>query len=255
VILADGLFFFVVAAMPAVELQGERAVDVDAVEAYRAGDHAAARARWDELLRTTTTGGRERGRLLYNAGNAAARGGGWLDAVGYYTEALHETPRDSDLWANLEFARREAGLEPADRGDLAATLGRLLSAWTVEEARWIALGGALFLAAALAFEAVRGGRGGRVSAWVGVSLALLASAPLARHQLADDAPRVFVTAEKGLALRSEPRVDAQVLERAKPGTFRRELDRLSGWVGVETTSGAKGWVPEHGVLVLIDLAP
>ena len=247
--------FLVVALTPAVGSQGEQAVDADAVEAYRAGEHAVARARWDELLRTTTSGARERGRILYNSGNAAARGGDWFDAGGYYTAALQETPRDIDLWANLEFARREAGLEPADRGDLAATLGRLLSAWTVEEARWISLGGVLLLAAALAFEAVRGGRGGRVSAWGGVAIALLASAPLARHELSDDAPKVFVVAEKGLALRSEPRSDAQVLERAEPGTSRREMYRFTVWFGVETTTGTKGWVPEGGVLVLPDLAP
>lgn len=227
-----------------------QAIDLDAVEAYREGDHVEALARWDELLRTSTLSSKERARILYNAGNAAARGGGWFEAVGYYTEALEGAPRDGDLWANLEFARREAGLEPADRGDLAATLERSLSAWTVDEARWIALGGVLLLAAALGHEAVRGGRGGRTVAWVGLSLALLASAPLARHRLADDSSKVFVISERDLAVRSEPRADAQVLERAKPGTYRSELDRLGDWVGVDTESGAKGWVLESGVLVL-----
>lgn len=226
------------------------AIDTAAVEAYRSGDHVTAVQRWDELLRTAELAPRERSRLFYNAGNAAARDGAWHLAVGYYTEALEGTPRDGDLWANLEFARREAGLEPADRGDLAATLGRLLSAWTSGEARWIALGGVLLLAVALAHEALRGGRGGRVSAWIGLVLAVLASAPLARHELADESLRVFVTAERGVVLRSEPRATAQVLEHAEAGTYRRELDRLGQWVGVETTSGAKGWVPESGVFAL-----
>lgn len=248
-ILASCLLF-VAATAPALELRGQDAIDTDAVEAYRAGDHADALARWDALLRETTQGPVERGRLLYNAGNAAARGGSWFEAVGYYTEALHVTPRDADLWANLEYARREAGLEPADRGDLVSTLGRGLSAWTLGEARWIALGGLLLFAAALIFEAMRGGRGGRTTAWVGLALALLSAAPLARHQLTEDSPTVFVVSRKGLAVRSEPRSDAQVLERAEPCTYRRELDRLSGWIGVETAEGAKGWVPEEGVLSL-----
>jgi len=249
VILASCLLLFA-APLAEDDTTGASVIDSDAVDAYRAGDHAAALARWDEVLRTTTLAPGERSRLLYNAGNAAARGGGWLEAVGYYTEALEGTPRDADLWANLEYARREAGLEPADRGDLVATLGRLLSAWTVEEARWIALSGVLLLAAGLAHEALRGGREGRMSAWVGLGLVLLASAPLARHELADESPQVFVVSEHGIALRSEPKADAQVLERAEPGTYRRELDRLSGWVGVETKSGVKGWVPESGVLAL-----
>ena len=248
-ILATCLLF-VTATTPAPELQGQEAIDSEAVEAYRAGDHADALARWDELLRATTQEPVERGRLLYNAGNAAARSGSWFEAVGYYTEALRVTPRDGDLWVNLEYARREAGLEPADRGDLMSTLERGLSAWTLEEARWIALGGLLLFAAGLIFEALRGGRGGRTMAWVGLALALLSAAPLARHQLTDDSPTVFVVARKGLAVRSEPRSDAQVLERAEPCTYRRELDRLSGWVGVETADGAKGWVPEEAVLSL-----
>lgn len=248
-ILASCLLLF--AASPAGDdTAGAQVVDSEAVDAYRSGDHAAALERWDEILRTTTLEPGERSRLLYNAGNAAARGGAWLGAVAYYTEALEGAPRDGDLWANLEFARREAGLEPADRGDLVATLGRLLSAWTEEEARWIVLGGLLLLAAALAHEALRGGRGGRTSAWVALGLVLLASTPLARHELADESAVVFVVSERGVVLRSEPRVDAQVLERAEPGTYRRELDRLGGWVGVRTTDGAKGWVPESGVLAL-----
>jgi len=249
VILASCLLLFA-APVALDDTARQSAVDSDAVDAYRAGDHASALARWDEVLRTTKLAPAERSRLFYNAGNAAARGGGWLEAVGYYTEALEGTPRDADLWANLEYARREAGLEPADRGDLAATLGRLLSAWTLVEARWIALGGVLLLAAAFGHEALRGGREGRALVWVGLGLALLASAPLARHELADESSRVFVISERGIALRSEPRADAQVLEHVESGTYRRELDRLSGWVGVRTTSGAKGWVPESGVLVL-----
>lgn len=229
---------------------GAAAIDSDAVEAYRAGDHAAALARWDELLCTRELAEAERSRLLYNAGNAAARGGEWLAAVGYYSEALAGTPRDGDLWANLEHARREAGLEPEDRGDLAATLGRLLSAWTESEARWIAALGMVLLAAVLAHEALRGGRSGRTLAWVGLGLALLMSAPLARHVLADEAQRVFIISDGPIALRSEPRADAQVLERAKAGTWHRELDRLGGWIGVRTRSGAKGWVPMSGVLAL-----
>ena len=248
-ILASCLLF-VAAATPALESRGQDAIDTDAVDAYRAGDHADALARWDELLRTTNLEPAERGRLFYNAGNAAARGGSWFEAVGYYTEALHVTPRDGDLWANLEYARREAGLEPADRGDLVSTLARGLSAWTLEEARWIALGGLLLFAAALIYEALRGGRPGRSMAWAGLTLALLSAAPLARHQLADDSPTVFVVSRTGLAVRSEPRSDAQVLERATPCTYLRELDRLSGWVGVELEGGTKGWVPEEGVLSL-----
>ena len=71
-ILASCLLF-VAASTPVPEPWTQEAVDADAVEAYRAGLHADALARWDELLKATSLAPLERGRLLYNAGNAAAR--------------------------------------------------------------------------------------------------------------------------------------------------------------------------------------
>ena len=237
-------------AAPCLSPQAEEPLDAAAVEAYRAGEHELALERWDELLRRGPLSNGERGRLLYNAGNAAARAGGWHRAVAYYTEALRETPRDSDLWANLEYARREAGMDPADRGDLGATVNRLLTAWTEAEARWLALGGSLFLFAALLWEALRGGRVARSTAWFAALIASLALLPLFRQGLLDDSDELYVVSEKGVALRSEPKRGAKVIERAEAGSRRRELDRLSDWVGVETSEGVKGWAPEEALLAV-----
>jgi len=237
-------------AVPCLPSQADGLVDAAAVEAYRAGEHELALERWDELLRSVELSSGERGRLLYNAGNAAARAGGWHRAVAYYTEALRETPRDSDLWANLEYARREAGMDPADRGDLGATLYRLLTAWTEAEARWLSLAGSLLLFAALLWEALRGGRVARTTAWVTAVIAALALLPLFWHGLLDDSAELYVVSEKGVALRSEPKRGAKVIERAEAGSRRRELDRLSGWVGVESSEGVKGWAPEEALLIL-----
>ena len=231
-------------------LEDPQVIDAAAVDAFRAGEHELALELWDETLRSAELSSQERSRLLYNAGNAAARGGAWLKAVAYYGEALEGAPRDEALWLNLEFARREAGLEPADRGDLAATCERLLSAWTEAEARWIALGGLLLLAAGLGHEALRGGRAGRASAWLGLGVALLASAPLIRQGLQGDQPELAVIRGGGLAIRSEPRTSAQVLGRVEAGSYLHEVDRLGDWVGVEMSDGGKGWVSAQGIFSL-----
>jgi tetratricopeptide (TPR) repeat protein len=228
----------------------EQEVDVSAVDAFRSGEHVAALELWNEALCIPELGSSERSRLLYNAGNAAARDGGWMVAVAYYTEALEGAPRNADLWFNLEYARREAGLEPADRGDLAATCWRLLTAWTETEARWMVLVGALIFLVGLAYEALRGGRTGRVAAWTGLGIGLLLCAPLLRLVLEEEREEVIVVQDRGLALRSEPRSGAQVLEKAAPGTNLLLLDRLGDWVGVETSDGQKGWVLSEGVLAL-----
>ena len=97
---------FLVCALSPQEPVGDAA----AVEAFRAGQYEVALDLWNDALRAPELGVSERSRLLYNAGNAAARDGGWMMAVAYYTEALKGAPRDADLWFNLEYARREVGL-------------------------------------------------------------------------------------------------------------------------------------------------
>ena len=229
----------------------ESAVDDAAVEAFRAGQHEVALGLWNEALQAPELGVRERSRLLYNAGNAAARGDRWMVAVAYYTEALKGAPRDADLWSNLEYARREAGLEPADRGDLAATCWRLLTAWTEAEARWMLLFGISLFILGLSYEALRGGRAGRTAVWSTLFLVLLSSAPLIRLELDDHQEEVVIVVQKrGAALRSEPRSSAKVLEKSPTGTSLAVIDRLGDWVGVSTSDGQKGWILAEGVFSL-----
>ncbi len=239
------VFFMLCALSPQ-----ESAVDAAAVDAFRAGQHEVALGLWNEALQAPELGVRERSRLLYNAGNAAARGDRWMVAVAYYTEALKGAPRDADLWSNLEYARREAGLEPADRGDLAATCWRLLTAWTEAEARWMLLFGTLLLILGFGYEALRGGRAGRAAVWSTLCVALLSSAPLLQLELEEVREEAVVVQDRGAALRSEPRSSAQVLEKAQAGTSLVVVDRLGDWVGVLTGDGQKGWVLAEGIFSL-----
>lgn len=220
------------------------------VAAYRAGDWARARAHWLAALDARADDVVDRKALLYDLGNAAARSGAMGEAVGWYSAAVRLAPRDADALANLEFARREAGFEPYDRGDLAATLRRVLDAWTVAEASWIALGAILLFGAVLALEALRG-----TAAWRRLAIlcglgALLGLVPWLRALERERADLWLVVEKSGAALASEPRGDATTLETLPPGTSVRRLDALPGWVRVAGVESSSGWVRADSVFDL-----
>lgn len=228
------------------------ASQVDAEAAYRQQDYALATQEW--LLRlqdpTLVRASPEHSRLAYNLGNAAYRSDQKLQAVGWYTIALQGRPRDAATWANLELARSECGLEPMDRGDLAATLGRLFGSWTPAEAGWIAIGGLLLWGLACAYEALRGGRAGRIVFASGLGLCLLSIAPLCLLQLRDTRAQVLCIERTPLVLRSEPREEAAALADWAPGSTAVLLDQLPDWCKLELSSGEVGWVLKSGVFEL-----
>jgi hypothetical protein len=249
-----GLVFLACAALgaPAAALERPPAQpDAVAIGAYRSGDLARARAEWTALLAPEHgIEGDERARILYDLGNVAFREGHPLEAVGWYTASLRLRPRDADAWANLEHARREAQLAPADRGDLRATLGRLLGAFTSAEARLLALAGMLAWAATLALEALRGGRAMRWLARGGTLLALLLSTPWL-HGAWTRPVHPHVVVEEGQAIvRSEPRADAAVVAEVNAGEQVEGLDALPAWVKVRAPDGTEGWVGAGSVFAL-----
>ena len=218
----------------------DQVLDQRAAEAYRGQDYGTAAALWQDALQGTTLA-EERGRLLYNLGNTAFRRERPFEAVGWYTAALRLTPRDGDLWTNLELARSEAGLDPADRGDLASTSRRLVSSLTRAEAEWLLLLTLLAWGGLLAGEALRGGRTWRRLAWLGLALVLMSGAPLAWHLSHAGERPLMVVQKGGTQGRSEPRPDAAALDRLEAGQVVQWRDELPGWVGVHA-DGKDLWV-------------
>lgn len=221
-----------------------------AVDAYRAGDLESARTHWTELLPAVE--GAEKARILYDLGNVAFRSKRPLEAVGWYTAALRLSPRDEDAWTNLEHARREAGLEPADRGDLVATLRRVLLALTRTESELLAAGAALAWALLLAAEALRGGRLWRRLAFAGGAGVALLFLPYLAH-LATETPDPVLTIapkERPIEVHSEPRTEAAAIAQVGPGVELERTDELPGWAKVELEDGTQGWVEAAQVFAL-----
>lgn len=227
-----------------------------AVDAYRRGDLATARTAWIQALSATgehgPLGDDERARIAYDLGNVAFREQKTLEAVGWYTASLRLRPRDADTWANLEHARREAGLEPADRGDLSSTLARIIGALTPRESEHLALGGVLALAATLFLEAWFGTRAARRGVLGGVLVFAVCSVPWLAHALKTERDPLLSIAPRGkpLTLQSEPRSDAAPIAELASGDVAERLDELPDWTRVELENGTQGWVRSSGVFAL-----
>lgn len=240
------------------------AKDLGAVEAFRRGDFETAQNLWIAVIEGEGSCGdaaapclsaRERGRVLYDIGNAAYRRGNVLESVGWYTASLRLRPRDPDAWKNLEHARATAKLEPADRGDLAATAWRILSSFTLAESEWLALAGALVWLATLVAEALRGGSVLRRLALLGLCVALASTAPWIYHRAHDGRDAMLVidaadAAGHGVELHSEPRTDATVIGNIAAGEEVERQDELPGWIKVEIPGGSSGWIESKAAFAL-----
>ncbi len=221
----------------------------DGVVAYRRGDWESARALWSELADEPLSRD-DRAVLYYDLGNAAFRSGRVTEAVAWYTSSVAWKPRNSDAWSNLEFARRQSNVEPADRGDLSSTIVRLLTSLDYDEAKWLLLASLLPLLLALTGEALRGGALWRRLSFLALVAMIVAAAPLV-WQLANRPRSPYMILEQpGAALRSEPRADATSIAQAETATVARGIDRVPGWVRLETIAGERGWVPADSVLEL-----
>ncbi|MBK7641558.1 MAG: SH3 domain-containing protein [Planctomycetes bacterium] len=234
------------------QAQPYRELDAAAVEAYRKQDLGTARQYWERCLEDPQlqASRAEKGRILYDLGNVAYRDKQLLEAVGWYTAALRERPRDSDTWSNLEQARSDAHLEPADRGDLVSSLERLVSSLTLEESRALALYAGLVWALFLAGEAFFGGR---TWAWLAriSTLGMLAClVPWVVQGARAGANELLVIAPQPLELRSEPRADAARILELAPGARVVYQDELPDWIKVDDGSAHSGWAPRAALFPL-----
>ncbi|MFT7486350.1 MAG: hypothetical protein ACI9F9_002205 [Candidatus Paceibacteria bacterium] len=234
--------------------QESEAADRDALatNAYRTGDLDTARVLWEEVLAECVDNEdpATRARLCYNLGNIALRENRALEGVAWFSASLRLRPRDEDTWSNLELARLNAGLEAADRGDLKATMDRLLGSWTNEESSIFALIGCLPLALAFAFEALRGGRRARWLVFGSLGIAVLCATPWIRQQWLVGGDPVMVIAKEAPRSRSEPRADAPRVQEFSSGQVLQRTDQSPGWTEVQDQDGLRGWLDSEEVFGL-----
>lgn len=216
------------------------------VQAYREGDAATAANVWRRLYASAAPG-LDPAALAFDLGNASFRLGRPLEAALWFEESVRHAPRDADAWANLELAREKAGLDPADRGDLADTLGRLVHALTLSEAERALLVLSVLLSVALSARAWWGGAPLRRATWVLAAATLVACVPWAAGLMRSGGPTWAVVEPGGGELLSEPRSDAPRVGRVEAGARVEHVDALPGWVRVGSGASLSGWLAETAV--------
>lgn len=225
---------------------GEVDLDAAALGAYRSGERGRAHQLWRKAF-AEAPGPGEQARVAYNLGNTSYRLGELMEAVGWYTLSLRLVPRDADAWANLEFVRAEAELEPADRGDLSSTYRRVVGSLTPDESSWLLLLAMVGWGVSLLGEALRGGVWRR-AAWVGLAVTGLAALPTLHHSLAAERPALLL---ENTSARSEPDSSSKSLLNLERGQVVEKVDELSGWIGVDPGDGRKVWLRETAVFDLV----
>jgi len=240
----------VAAASPQTELvSGDRAGFDRGVAAYRRGDYAEAEAIWGETLLEQHSE-ETRARLYYNLGNAAWRQDEAMKAVGWYSACLRIFPRHADAWHNLELVRAEAGLDPADRGDLRSTTRRALLSLRPEEARLLALLALAGLALLLALEAFVGGELLRWLSLLGALGALVLCLPFLYRLGSGEQDPMLVVRAPSVSMRSEPATSRTPIGELDVGEEVERVDSLPGWIRVTRDDGTRGWVQEEALFPL-----
>jgi tetratricopeptide (TPR) repeat protein len=222
-----------------------------ALAAYQATEYSKAHELWLAALAETGPDAPDRATVLYDLGNVAFRRKRPLEAAAWYTASLRLSPRDDDARHNLELVRREAGLEPADRGDLRSTARRLLTMLTVAECETLALAIGALLAVALAWEALRGGTAAKATSFVLAGLLAAALAPWGYQVAAGGRELVFVTQPEGAELRSEPREGSALIGRLSPAAEVERIDSVPGWMRV-AQGESRGWIASDACVPLTE---
>lgn len=221
---------------------------VHANHAYGEGDYGRAVTYYRKLLER----GRDGGRLHYNLGNALLRRGDLGAAIAAYRRSLARRPRDQDVLANLEFARRSTqdALEPPSPSPLAATL----FFWHYRLSR------RELAATVLAVNVLFWGLWGLVrlrrpasemlhAATVLAFLVLLAlGGSLAVRWLVPQRVAVVLPAE--IVALSGPGAGAVERFQLHAGAELTVEDRRDGWVRIALPTGQQGWVEAEDVAVV-----
>ncbi len=220
---------------------------VAANTAYGDADYDAAVAGYKSLLEQ----GWDRPELHYNLGNAYLRRGELGGAISSYRRAESGLPRDQDVQANLDFARKSSldALAPPEPTPLLRTL--LFWHYALSRAElWrvvIVLNLALWLI--LSLRLFR--RSSELLRWASVLLALGLVASASSLAVRTFSPRrVAVVLPQEVEVYSGMRVDGVVRFKLHSGSEVRVEESAENWFRVGLPDGQQGWIEAEFVEVV-----
>jgi len=212
----------------------------EAVKAYHGAQYSEA----VDLNEALLSKGYASSAVYYNLGNAYLKSGRLGRSIVNYLRASRLTPRDSDLRANLSFAR--AQVENYNSWPRHSIFILPQKFWSEEELRWIAfisfvVAGTFFLAAL--YLGIRRKRVTLGTGLLGVMALYLVGAVIS--QTVDRAGQA-VCIER-VEARFEPSAQATAYFKVPEGTEVKVLREKERWFKVQRADGKVGWVPLKSV--------
>lgn len=241
-------------------LAEDMALFAKANRAYKTGDYEAASKAYHELTRRIANPS-----LFLNLGNAHYKSGRIGAAILAWERGLKLEPDDSDLAANLRYARdRIVDRSGDDTSGLAGTVYSVYRSVDLDALLIVAMlaGWALLISllAVYRHDVTIGGALGALLSWFeappGVKLAalflpagcLLALAGgWAGARIHEDSLPSAIVLEKEVKATSGPGADPTVVFAIHEGTRVTVLRRSERWAQISLANGYSGWVPEGAI--------
>jgi tetratricopeptide (TPR) repeat protein len=215
---------------------------------YKSQDYLKAVDQYVKILDT----GIENGPLYYNIGNGFLK----LGKVGYailcYEKARRYMPHDSDLKANLAYARSlidEAPEDAAGANPAVQALRKLYSDVSINAIALIALGtylALLLLIAICIINPIVGRWLSSLAVLMGLIFALDAAAFGVRFYQ-EVVVKHGVVVKKSVEAKYEPIDKSTTFYEIREGSLVRVLKTKEGWRRIRRNDGKAGWVPRDSV--------
>jgi len=186
--------------------------------------------------------------LLFNYGNAEFKSGNLGKAIAAFRRAELLAPRDSEIRANLAFARNQVQGATIRESFWQNWLGNLsLNEWTIFAtiAFWLTF---LLLAAKQLRPALAAKL--KSATWIFAVMTIFSGTILGVQAASHFTKQTAVVISAVAPARSGPFDDAQSAFTARNGAELSVLDRRDDWVQVADGSGKTGWLPAKQVEIL-----
>lgn len=220
---------------------------LDANRAYDSGEYARAH----ELYTTLVDSGFANGHLYFNLGNTQLRQGQLGAALASYLTARALLPRDSDIRANLSYARKlsKDALVPPEPNPVLATL----FFWHVILSRhelWVFTMAANLLFWTLAAAAYRWRHSEALRFGAGFALLILLAVGISLAVRYVSPTQVAVVQTEEVEVHAGLSRDAVVRFKLHAGSEVRVQDVMESWVRVRLPDGLEGFVERADVAVV-----
>jgi len=210
---------------------------------YEEGKFGDAAAAYEKLALS----GQTSEAVYFNLGNAFFKSGQIGRAIAAYRRAEQIAPRDPDVRANLQFARKQSSGPSLSPSRWQRWLGRLnLNEWTLltAAAGWLWL---LLLTARQCWPALRPSVRGYVFAFAVATAFLGACLGCALYE--NRVARMAIVIVPEASVRLGPVAESQDSFTAHDGAELRVLDQKDEWLEVTAGPGRFGWVRRDQVLL------